>query len=116
MTKRSHGVSRCLQHPYLYAEDIEPRNLPQQETHEKLIDASGKLRFLKALLPKLREHGHRVLLFSQASTKILPLYDPFLKLDQFVIALNIVEDFLQGEGYKFLRLVLGLIALHRNFP
>ncbi|KDR85372.1 hypothetical protein GALMADRAFT_234197 [Galerina marginata CBS 339.88] len=80
-------LRKCLQHPYLYAEDIEPRDLLPQETHDKLIDASGKLRFLKALLPKLKEHGHRVLLFSQ-----------------FVIALNIVEDFLQGEGYKFLRL------------
>ncbi|KAF9479710.1 hypothetical protein BDN70DRAFT_878461 [Pholiota conissans] len=80
-------LRKCLQHPYLYAEDIEPRNLPARETHEKLIDASGKLRFLKALLPKLKEHGHRVLLFSQ-----------------FVIALNVIEDFLQGEGYKFLRL------------
>ncbi|KAF8913030.1 SNF2 family N-terminal domain-containing protein, partial [Gymnopilus junonius] len=55
-------LRKCLQHPYLYAEDIEPRNLPQKEIHEKLIDASGKLRFLKALLPKLREHGHRILL------------------------------------------------------
>ncbi|PPQ64493.1 hypothetical protein CVT26_002032 [Gymnopilus dilepis] len=60
-------LRKCLQHPYLYAEDIEPRNLSQRETHEKLIDASGKLRFLKSLLPKLKEHGHRVLLFSQAS-------------------------------------------------
>jgi hypothetical protein len=29
----------------------------------------------------------------------------FLTAFQFVIALNIVEDFLAGEGYKFLRLV-----------
>ncbi|KAF8167730.1 SNF2 family N-terminal domain-containing protein [Crassisporium funariophilum] len=80
-------LRKCLQHPYLYAEDIEPRHLPEKELHEKLIDASGKLRFLKALLPKLKERGHRVLLFSQ-----------------FVIALNVIEDFLAGEGYKFLRL------------
>ncbi|KAF4623265.1 hypothetical protein D9613_002145 [Agrocybe pediades] len=80
-------IRKCLQHPYLYAEDIEPRNLSPAETHGKLIDASGKLRFLKSLLPKLKKQGHRVLLFSQ-----------------FVIALDIVEDFLQGEGYKFLRL------------
>uniref|UniRef100_A0A8H7YAC3 Chromatin remodeling factor mit1 n=1 Tax=Psilocybe cubensis TaxID=181762 RepID=A0A8H7YAC3_PSICU len=80
-------LRKCLQHPYLYDEGIEPRNLPAQETHEKLIDGSGKLRFLKALLPKLKSNGHRVLLFSQ-----------------FVIALDVVEDFLQGEGYKFLRL------------
>ncbi|KAL0951419.1 hypothetical protein HGRIS_008111 [Hohenbuehelia grisea] len=80
-------VRKCLQHPYLYAEDIEPRGLPLSETHEKLIDASGKFRLLKQLLPKLKARGHRVLLFSQ-----------------FVIALNIIEDFLYGEGIKFLRL------------
>ncbi|KAG6830296.1 hypothetical protein H0H92_001374 [Tricholoma furcatifolium] len=80
-------LRKCLQHPYLYAEDIEPRGLLPKESHEKLIDASGKLRFLKSLLPKLKERGHRVLLFSQ-----------------FVIALNVIEDFLAGEGLQYLRL------------
>jgi len=63
-------IPRCLQHPYLYSEDIEPQNLPPQESHGKLIDASAKLRFLKSLLPKLKERGHRVLLFSQVAWKI----------------------------------------------
>ncbi|PFH54826.1 hypothetical protein AMATHDRAFT_134744 [Amanita thiersii Skay4041] len=80
-------LRKCLQHPYLYAEDIEPRGLSQQETHEKLIDASAKFRLLKILLQKLKDRGHRVLLFSQ-----------------FVIALDIIEDFLHGEGYRYLRL------------
>ncbi|OBZ79352.1 Chromatin remodeling factor mit1 [Grifola frondosa] len=80
-------LRKCVQHPYLVSDDIEPRGLSPQETHEKLIDASAKLRLLKVLLPKLRARGHRVLLFSQ-----------------FVIALNIVEDFLIGEGMKYLRL------------
>ncbi|KAJ7783591.1 SNF2 family DNA-dependent ATPase [Mycena maculata] len=80
-------LRKCLQHPYLYEENIEPRGLPEQETHEKLIDASAKLRFLKVLLPKLKARGHRVLLFSQ-----------------FVIALNVIEDFLNGEGHRYLRL------------
>ncbi|OAX44419.1 hypothetical protein K503DRAFT_765038 [Rhizopogon vinicolor AM-OR11-026] len=80
-------LRKCLQHPYLMSEDIEPRNLTPIEAHEKLISASAKLRFLKMLLPKLKARGHRVLLFSQ-----------------FVMALNIIEDFLRGEGYKFLRL------------
>ncbi|KIL71765.1 hypothetical protein M378DRAFT_155365 [Amanita muscaria Koide BX008] len=91
MKKNVHNIlmqlRKCLQHPYLYDENIEPRGLPQKETHEKLIDASAKLRLLKGLLPKLKARGHRVLLFSQ-----------------FVIALNIVEDYLVGEGYKYLRL------------
>ncbi|KAH8119925.1 hypothetical protein DFH11DRAFT_1557318 [Phellopilus nigrolimitatus] len=80
-------LRKCLQHPYLMADDIEPKGLSVAKTHHKLIDASGKLRFLKTLLPKLKARGHRVLLFSQ-----------------FVIGLDIIEDFLQGEGYKFLRL------------
>ncbi|KAF5384826.1 hypothetical protein D9615_001372 [Tricholomella constricta] len=80
-------LRKCLQHPYLNAEDIEPRGLSPQETHEKLIDGSAKLRLLKSLLPRLKERGHRVLLFSQ-----------------FVIALNVIEDFLVGEGHKYLRL------------
>ncbi|KAJ7630765.1 SNF2 family DNA-dependent ATPase [Roridomyces roridus] len=80
-------LRKCLQHPYLYEETIEPRGLPERETHEKLIDASAKLRFLKMLLPKLKARGHRVLLFSQ-----------------FVIALDVIEDFLNGEGYRYLRL------------
>ena len=62
-------IIRCLQHPYLYDDEIEPRGLPSKETHEKLIDASAKLRLLRALLPKLKARGHRVLLFSQVITK-----------------------------------------------
>lgn len=56
---------RCVQHPYLIADDIEPKGLSHAEAHSKLIDGSGKLRLLKILLPKLKERGHRVLLFSQ---------------------------------------------------
>ena len=93
-----------MQHPYLYDDNIEPRGLSQKETHEKLIDASAKLRLLKGLLPKLKARGHRVLLFSQVIT-----YNECGRIDehlQFVIALDIVEDFLEGEGYKYLRLVI----------
>jgi SNF2 family DNA or RNA helicase len=61
------SLCRCLQHPYLNSEDIEPRNLTPAEAHERLIGASTKLRFLKMLLPKLKARGHRILLFSQVS-------------------------------------------------
>ncbi|KAF7799325.1 hypothetical protein EIP86_010557 [Pleurotus ostreatoroseus] len=80
-------LRKCLQHPYLVSREIEPTGLALTEAHEKLIDASAKLRLLHSLLPKLKARGHRVLLFSQ-----------------FVMALDIVEDFLTGEGIKFLRL------------
>ncbi|KAI0785072.1 SNF2 family N-terminal domain-containing protein [Abortiporus biennis] len=80
-------LRKCLQHPYLVSSEIEPKGLSPSDAHEKLIDASAKLRLLKILLPKLKARLHRVLLFSQ-----------------FAIALDIVEDFLYGEGIKYLRL------------
>ncbi|KAF8140421.1 hypothetical protein EV363DRAFT_1153685 [Boletus edulis] len=80
-------LRKCIQHPYLISKHIEPRGLQPHEAHEKLIDASAKLLLLRSLLPKLKARGHRVLLFSQ-----------------FVIALDIIEDFLRGENYKYLRL------------
>ncbi|KIY45795.1 hypothetical protein FISHEDRAFT_9154, partial [Fistulina hepatica ATCC 64428] len=58
-------LRKNLQHPYLYSEDIEPKDLSAVEMHEKLIDGSTKLRLLKMLLPKLKARGHRVLIFSQ---------------------------------------------------
>jgi SNF2 family DNA or RNA helicase len=32
---------------------------------EELVESSGKLKVLDRMLPRLREDGHRVLLFSQ---------------------------------------------------
>ncbi|GBE77743.1 hypothetical protein SCP_0106250 [Sparassis crispa] len=80
-------LRKCLQHPYLVSRDIEPKGLSSEESHSKLIDASAKLGLLKILLPKLQARDHRVLLFSQ-----------------FTIALDIIQDFLDGEGIKYLRL------------
>ncbi|KAI0094367.1 SNF2 family N-terminal domain-containing protein [Irpex rosettiformis] len=80
-------LRKCLQHPYLTAPDMEPTGLSLLETHEKLVSASAKLMMLRMLLPKLKARGHRVLLFSQ-----------------FVIVLDIIEDYLRGEGFNFLRL------------
>ena len=42
---------------------------------ERLVASSGKLVLLDKLLPKLREQGHRVLLFSQARTYLVPASD-----------------------------------------
>ncbi|CEH15697.1 snf2 family dna-dependent atpase [Ceraceosorus bombacis] len=84
-------LRKCCQHPYLIAPTLEiregDRKYVAEEEMNRFVDASGKLAFLRELLPKLKARGHRVLLFSQ-----------------FVINLNIVEDFLEDAGYKFLRL------------
>lgn len=52
-----------------------------------LTRASGKLVLLAKMLKILRDQGHRVLIFSQM-TKML----------------DILEDFLEGEGYKYERI------------
>ncbi|KAI0307674.1 SNF2 family N-terminal domain-containing protein [Multifurca ochricompacta] len=80
-------LRKCIQHPYLVSHEIEPQGLSPPEAHSRLVAGSAKLRLLQALLPKLKAREHRVLLFSQ-----------------FVIALDIIEDFLEGEGFKYLRL------------
>ena len=48
---------------------------------------SGKLEEMEKLLPKLKNEGHRVLIFSQ-----------------FVIVLNVLEEHFKNRGYKYLRL------------
>ncbi|WWC62748.1 uncharacterized protein I303_105345 [Kwoniella dejecticola CBS 10117] len=80
-------LRKICQHPYISQPELESLEIPEEEQHQQLIEASGKLRFLKLLLPKLKERGHRVLLFSQ-----------------FKIALDRIEDFLYGQNVKFLRL------------
>ncbi|KZT58360.1 hypothetical protein CALCODRAFT_243762 [Calocera cornea HHB12733] len=80
-------LRKCLQHPYLVSHDLEPKGISEAELHRALVEASTKLVFLKSMLRQLKDRGHRVLLFSQ-----------------FVIVLDIVEDFLIGEGFKFMRL------------
>jgi chromodomain-helicase-DNA-binding protein 4 len=97
---------RCMQHPYLVDSSIERTGLSDSEAHKQLVDTSAKMRLLKSMLPKLKARGHRVLLFSQVwNTRDIVAFTVNPLATQFVIALNIIEDFLVGEGYKFLRLV-----------
>lgn len=52
-----------------------------------LTKSSGKLMLLQKMMRRLKEGGHRVLVFSQM-TKMLDL----------------LEDFLENEGYKYERI------------
>ncbi|XP_016350308.1 LOW QUALITY PROTEIN: chromodomain-helicase-DNA-binding protein 5-like [Sinocyclocheilus anshuiensis] len=56
-----------------------------------LVKSSGKLTLLQKMLKKLKDEGHRVLIFSQM-TKMLDL----------------LEDFLEFEGYKYERIDGGI--------
>ncbi|KAF2170286.1 hypothetical protein M409DRAFT_52019 [Zasmidium cellare ATCC 36951] len=80
-------LRKCLCHPFVYNKGIEDRNVDIASSHRNLVDASSKLKLLELLLPKLRERGHRVLIFSQ-----------FLEM------LDIVEDCLDGMQLRFQRL------------
>lgn len=76
-------LRKCCNHPYLFLEgqDYDPRS------RDELIRSSGKFELLDRLLPKLQKTGHRVLLFSQM-TRLM----------------DILEDYLEWHGFKFLRL------------
>ena len=79
-------LRQCLCHPYVYNQDIEGKT-EEASSHRQLVEASAKLQILDIMLPKLKERGHRVLIFSQ-----------------FLHMLTIVEDFLSGLALEHLRL------------
>jgi hypothetical protein len=58
-------LRKCLCHPFVYSQDIEERGQTAAVLHRNLVEASSKLQLLEIMLPKLRERGHRVLIFSQ---------------------------------------------------
>ncbi|EAW10769.1 putative chromatin remodeling complex subunit (Chd3) [Aspergillus clavatus NRRL 1] len=80
-------LRKCLCHPFVYSEAIEERTSNATVSQRHLTEASGKLQLLQIMLPKLKERGHRVLIFSQ-----------------FLDNLDIVEDFLDGLGLLHRRL------------
>ncbi|KAK6625576.1 hypothetical protein RUM43_005875 [Polyplax serrata] len=63
------------------------KKLSHYELNDELIVQSGKFQQLDKMLPELKAQNHRVLIFSQ-----------------FVLMLNIIEEYLNIKGYKFLRL------------
>uniref|UniRef100_A0AAY4AP33 DNA helicase n=1 Tax=Denticeps clupeoides TaxID=299321 RepID=A0AAY4AP33_9TELE len=82
-------LKKCCNHPYLFpvASMEAPKTASGAYEGASLTKASGKLLLLQKMLKKLKEQGHRVLVFSQM-TKMLDL----------------LEDFLDSEGYKYERI------------
>ncbi|XP_066991468.2 chromodomain-helicase-DNA-binding protein Mi-2 homolog isoform X2 [Anabrus simplex] len=82
-------LKKCCNHPYLFPTAAQEAPITKTGTYElsALTKASGKLVLLSQMLRKLKEQGHRVLIFSQM-TKML----------------DILEDFLDGESYKYERI------------
>ena len=92
-------LKKCCNHPYLFpVASQEAPSLPNgmYETNA-LVKASGKLVLLQKMLRLLKDQGHRVLIFSQM-TKML----------------DILEDFLEGEQYKYERIDGGITGTMRQ--
>jgi len=96
-------LRKCCNHPFLLNGVEDEWNAQQQkdgnvsDEAESLAKASGKLVLLDKLLPKLEDDGHRILIFSQ-----------------FVIMLDILQDYLRAKAYTFERLDGSITGLERQ--
>ncbi|XP_037116571.1 chromodomain-helicase-DNA-binding protein 3 isoform X2 [Syngnathus acus] len=92
-------LKKCCNHPYLFPVASMEAQKTASGAYEgsALAKASGKLTLLQKMLRKLKEQGHRVLVFSQM-TKMLDL----------------LEDFLDYEGYKYERIDGGITGALRQ--
>ncbi|GLE01327.1 hypothetical protein PINS_up010157 [Pythium insidiosum] len=83
-------LRKCCNHPYLN-NGVEERLVEglttDRERHEMLVKCCGKMVLLDKLLPRLKDGGHKVLIFSQM-----------------VRVLDILEDYLRALGYLYERL------------
>lgn len=77
-------LRKCAGHPYLF-DGIEDRTLPPLGEH--LVENCGKMVLLDKLLLRLKERGHRVLVFTQM-TRIL----------------DILEDYMHMRGFQYCRI------------
>eukprot|EP00727_Mastigamoeba_balamuthi_P005049 m51a1_g14542 putative chromodomain-helicase-dna-binding protein 5 (2510) ;mRNA; f:962099-971640 len=68
------ALQKTCNHPYLFP-GAEPTGLSREDEARRLVEASGKISLVDKMLRKLRETGHRVLLFSQMTTMLDILED-----------------------------------------
>ncbi|KHJ95791.1 CHDCT2 domain protein [Oesophagostomum dentatum] len=82
-------LKKCCNHPYLFAKaSLEAPKLKNgMYEGTQLIKNAGKFVLLQKMMRKLKDGGHRVLIFSQMT-----------------MMLDILEDFCEVEGYKFERI------------
>jgi chromodomain-helicase-DNA-binding protein 4 len=92
-------LKKCCNHPYLFSVCSQEAPLAPSGLYEvnALTKASGKLIIMQTMMRKLKQQGNRVLVFSQM-TKML----------------DILEDFLEGEGYKYERIDGGITGSVRQ--
>ena len=86
-------LKKCCNHPYLFPAAAQEAPKMPNGAYEgnALVRSCGKLILLQKMLRKLHDEGHRVLIFSQM-TKML----------------DILEDFMEAEQYKYERIDGGI--------
>ncbi|GAB4816506.1 hypothetical protein N2152v2_003552 [Parachlorella kessleri] len=72
-------LRKCCGHPYLF-QGAEPG--PPYVTGEHLVENSGKMVLLDKLLPKLKQRGSRILIFSQM-TRMIDILEDYCLYRQF---------------------------------
>lgn len=100
-------LKKCCNHPYLFPAAAEEAPLGPHGNYETqcLIKAAGKLVLLSKMLKKLREQGHRYTVNDRF--KITSMFNCFYRVlifSQMTKMLDILEDYLEGEGYKYERI------------
>ena len=79
-------LKKAANHPYLF-EGVENESATNEELLKGLVMNSGKMVLLDKLLTRLRQDGHRVLIFSQM-----------------VRMLDLLSEYMALRGYQFQRL------------
>ncbi|KAI1133302.1 PHD/FYVE-zinc-finger like domain-containing protein [Nemania abortiva] len=90
-------LRQCLCHPFCFNAEVEDKTVDAAQMHRNLVEASPKLLLFEIMLPKLKERGHRVLIFSQ-----------------YLHSLTILEDFLTGMDMAHARIDGSLSALEKQ--
>jgi SNF2 family DNA or RNA helicase len=93
-------LRKCCNHPFLLrnTEARETANCKSEADRQRvLVDISGKMVLLGKLLPYLRKGGHRLLIFSQFKTM-----------------LNLLEDLLKFNSYRYERIDGGIRGNERQ--
>nr|CAB3230448.1 chromodomain-helicase-DNA-binding protein 4 [Phallusia mammillata] len=90
-------LKKCCNHPYLFNKAAEeaPRSANGAFDGTEMTKNGGKLIVLQKMMRKLKDRGNRVLIFSQMTRM-----------------LDILEDFLEYEGYRYERIdgtITGLV-------
>eukprot|EP00004_Rigifila_ramosa_P009475 TRINITY_DN2104_c0_g1_i2.p1 TRINITY_DN2104_c0_g1~~TRINITY_DN2104_c0_g1_i2.p1 ORF type:complete len:1491 (+),score=355.43 TRINITY_DN2104_c0_g1_i2:89-4474(+) len=75
-------LRKCCNHPYVFP-GAEPTTSTPSETLRVMIESSGKLALLDRMLEKLKERGHRVLIFS-LMTRMLDILEDYCELKGFL--------------------------------